>query len=291
MARFKPPARPNPAYQAAAQAGASADALFGTSRHFPQIVEIDLARIDPNPDQPRQVFADADLQSLAASIEEHGLKQPILVRRQEHDRYLLLAGERRWRAHQLLQRPTIFAILTEGDSAEIALIENLQRVDLNLLEKAEAFAAMGRREGYTHERLAQLAALNRTEITRIIGLHRLAEPIRRDYLAGHSDVAKGILFELAEIDDPAAQCALWEEVKGGLTLTALRQAKAAARPQATPPAARASDPLPPPLRNLLKTCDRLAQTTDFAALPALSDTQRNTLRNARQLLDRLLGEG
>lgn len=286
MARLKPPVRPNPAYQAAMQSGTANDALFGTSRDFPQIVEIDVARITPNPDQPRRVFRDDQIQSLADSIAAHGLKQPVLVRRAGQDRYQLVAGERRWRAHCLLQRPTIFAILTEGDSAEVALIENLQRVDLNLLEKADAFAAMSQREGYTHERLARLVALNRTEVTRIIGLHRLAAPIRRDYLDGHDDVAKGILFELAEIDDPDQQCALWEKVKSGLTLTGLRSAKSG---PAAAPRTVAPDIMPAPLRGLLRHCRQLAHDPNPGTLPPLSDEQRASLRAARAYLDRLLG--
>jgi ParB family chromosome partitioning protein len=94
------------------------DALFGMSRDFPQIIEIDLNGIDPNPAQPRQHFDQEELKGLADSIERHGLAQPILVKKSESGRYQVIAGERRLRAHQMLGRLTIYAVLSNGRAVQ-----------------------------------------------------------------------------------------------------------------------------------------------------------------------------
>src|SRR3712207_2995736 len=105
----------------------SRDALFGVASDFPHLIEVELERVRRNPDQPRRHFDEDALRSLAASIEKHGLKQPILVRTEGNGGYVLVAGERRLRAHERLGRRTIFAIVTKGDPDELALVENVQR--------------------------------------------------------------------------------------------------------------------------------------------------------------------
>ena len=106
----------------------SNNALFGVSDDLPRVIEVELDRIQTNPDQPRKHFDPDKLQELADSIREHGLIQPISVADgQTPGTYLVVAGERRLRAHQLLERPTIAAILTTGDPDVLALIENIQR--------------------------------------------------------------------------------------------------------------------------------------------------------------------
>src|SRR5512143_1573075 len=113
------------------------DHLFGTTRGVPRIIELDLAEIHTNPDQPRKTFDEEALQELAASIERHGLIQPITVKKLEDGQgYLLVAGERRLRAHEKLGLSRIVALVTKGDADEIALVENLQRQDLDPLEEA-----------------------------------------------------------------------------------------------------------------------------------------------------------
>lgn len=286
MSRSKLPKGENPAYAQAAAAGGGGDALFGTSHDFPQVVEIDLLRITPNPDQPRKRFNADELRSLAASIEAHGLKQPILVMKGKGGDYLLVAGERRFRAHQILQRSTIFAIITEGNADEIALIENLQRVDLDLLEMSDKFSVMAQRDGYTHERLAALAGRNRTEVTSILGLQRLSPTVRAQVEVTPREVSKSILFELAAVQDHAQQEALWAQVKSGMKTTALRQAKR----EAAPSFQSAQSVL-----RLVSTSRRLAREIEAVRIDvdnqsaALDGSHREELLRLRSMIDLLLG--
>ena len=140
------------------------DRLFGTSAGFPHVVELDLARVHRNPDQPRRHFDEAELRSLASSIERHGLQNPILVHPLPQGEYLLIGGERRVRAHEMLGRKTVFAILTSGDPDEIGLIDNVQRVDLNAVEYAAALARLIDKHGYTHDELAAVVGRDRTDV-------------------------------------------------------------------------------------------------------------------------------
>jgi ParB family transcriptional regulator, chromosome partitioning protein len=100
------------------------------SENLPRIVELDLEKIEINPDQPRKYFDENTIRDLASDIERRGLLQPITVKSHGENAYLLAAGERRLRAHRFLQRTTIAAIITTGDTDEIALVENIQREDL-----------------------------------------------------------------------------------------------------------------------------------------------------------------
>jgi len=100
------------------------DSLFGVSENAPSVVEADLDRIDPNPHQPRRLFDEAEMATLVASLERHGLQQPIWLKEAAGGRWQLVYGERRLRAARQLGWPTIFGVLVTGDSEEIALIEN-----------------------------------------------------------------------------------------------------------------------------------------------------------------------
>ena len=145
--------------------------FFNTSLDLPRIVEVDLERLTPNPDQPRKTFDEAALRELAASIERHGLIQPVTVKEAADDRYILVAGERRYRAHQLLGRSTIAAILTQGNPDEIALIENLQREDLNPIDAAEALATLMERHRYSQEDLGRAIGKNRVTVNELLRLN------------------------------------------------------------------------------------------------------------------------
>jgi ParB family chromosome partitioning protein len=203
----------------------SRDVFFGTSPDLPKIIEIDLEEVRPNPDQPRKIFNEESLDELASSIEKHGLIQPITVKRQE-DHYLLVAGERRYRAHQRLGRTTIPAIVTEGNADEIALIENIQREDLDALETAEALKQMAERHRYTQEELGQVIGKKQGTISELLKLNELPEAIKTDYRTSDNRPPKSVLIEITRLKTEEEQLALWEAVKlGRLTVKAARAHK------------------------------------------------------------------
>jgi len=198
----------------------------------PRIFRLRLAEIEPNPDQPRRQLDPKGLEELAASIRRHGLIQPITVKRQgDGDRYLLVAGERRYRAHELLGAEDILAVVTTGDPDEISLIENVQREDLHPLEEAVAYARMMERHAWTQEQLAETVGKARPTITNILKLNGLPDAIKVECRA-RPEVSKSLLFEIARCDGgAAAQLRLWRQVREGGTVRAAR-ARASVRPSA-----------------------------------------------------------
>jgi ParB family transcriptional regulator, chromosome partitioning protein len=120
------------------------------------LLTLPVEAIERNPEQPRKRFEDAKLEELAASIREHGVVEPILVRK-DGQRYRILAGERRWRAAQragLKEVPAVLREATDREAFELALVENLQRADLNAIEEAEAYEVLLTDHGLTQERIA-----------------------------------------------------------------------------------------------------------------------------------------
>lgn len=134
---------------------------------------IDITSIFPHPEQPRRHFDDGALQELADSIAVRGVIQPIIVRQQGHGRYQLVAGERRWRAAQrvqLHQIPAIVRDLDEAETLEIALIENVQRQDLNPVEEAQAYSRLVAQFGHSQEALGKLVGKSRSHVANLMRL-------------------------------------------------------------------------------------------------------------------------
>lgn len=144
-------------------------------------LEIEISKISPNPFQPRTDFGPEEIQELADSIREKGLLQPILLRKHK-DGYQIVAGERRFRATQVLGRTSISALvreqLSDRDMMEMALIENIQRVQLNAIEEAIAFEQLINTCGITHDELAQKLGKSRSAITNTLRLLKLDEPLK-----------------------------------------------------------------------------------------------------------------
>ncbi|MDQ2104670.1 ParB/RepB/Spo0J family partition protein [Azospirillum isscasi] len=200
------------------------DKLFGTSAGFPHVVELDIDRVHRNPDQPRRHFDENELHSLAASIDRYGLQNPILVRPLAQGDYLLIGGERRIRAHEILGRKTVFAILTSGDPDEIGLIDNVQRVDLNAVEYAAALARLVEKHGYTHDELAAVVGKDRTDVTKLLAILSLPGHVLEEYTASCTHVSRSVLIEIAAAPDDLRP-ALWAQAKEGASVKAVRQAK------------------------------------------------------------------
>jgi ParB family chromosome partitioning protein len=176
-----------------------------------RIRRLSLDRIDPNPEQPRQIFRDEGIEELAQSIRVDGLIQPIVVR-PNGDRFQLIVGERRWRAAKIAGIDKIPCIVQEFEkdrAFEIALVENIQREDLNPIEVALALNRMVHEFDFSHEELANRTGKDRTTITNLLRLLKLPRDIQQ--LVAERRISMGHARALLSIDDPAAQLALAEK--------------------------------------------------------------------------------
>jgi ParB family chromosome partitioning protein len=166
--------------------------------------EVEVSRIRPNPNQPRIQFDEAALEELADSIRERGVLQPILLRA-DGDNYMIVAGERRWRAAQRAQLHAIPAIVRDIDEstiAELALIENIQREDLNPLEEAEGYRQLIKRHGHTQDGVSRLVHKSRSHVANLLRLLELPEFVRQSLLKG--DISMGHARAVATAPDPEA---------------------------------------------------------------------------------------
>ena len=163
--------------------------------------------IIPNKEQPRKTFDEAALQELSDSIAQHGVLQPLLVRPLTTGGYQLVAGERRWRASRLAglkEVPVIIKELSDTEAMEIAIIENLQREDLNPIEEAEGLQALIDKCGYTQEEVATSVGKSRPAITNALRLLRLPEDVRQ--MTKDGDISAGHARALLAFDNEAMMC-------------------------------------------------------------------------------------
>ncbi|GIU81107.1 MAG: ParB/RepB/Spo0J family partition protein [Acidobacteria bacterium] len=186
--------------------------LARASRAIGKTLPID--KIEPNPRQPRTEIG--DLTELASSIKQRGVLEPILVVPKSDGTWMIIAGERRWRAAQLAgltEIPCIELDVTEQEAAEIALIENLQRKDLTVWEEADGLAALAQKFGYTHEEIAKKIGKSRTSVTEALAIASLPEKIRQK-CKELNITAKSILLEVARQFDEASMLAFLEALSG-----------------------------------------------------------------------------
>jgi ParB family chromosome partitioning protein len=191
----------------------SAQAPNGRDRHEPRMAAIEIARVAPNPLQPRKEFSPEGLAELTESIREHGIIQPITVRKAANDRFELISGERRIRAAieaGLTRIPAyIIEVETDRKMLELAIVENVQRIELNPIEEAEAYERLIEDCGLSQEEVATRVSKDRTTVANSIRLLKLPERIKDSLRAGvlGTGHAKAILG----ITDPARQNLLWDE--------------------------------------------------------------------------------
>jgi ParB family chromosome partitioning protein len=186
--------------------------------------EIEIARIRPNPNQPRVQFDDAALDELSKSIAARGVLQPILLR-VNGEGYEIVAGERRWRAAQRAQLHSIPAIVREIDDtsmAEIALIENIQREDLNAIEEAEGYRQLIERYGHTQDDVGRIVHKSRSHVANLLRLLDLPDAVRQALISG--EISMGHARAVASAEDPAELTA--EIIARGLSV---REAERLAR--------------------------------------------------------------
>jgi len=236
-------------------------------------LELEIVRIDPNPDQPRRVFDPAQLARLADSVRRHGVLQPVVVRRAADGRYELLVGERRWRAAQaagLTTIPAVVADVAPQDRLELALIENVQRHDLNPIELALAFRALSD-AGLTQDEIGARVGFDRSSVANHLRLLELARELQSDVESGR--LSMGHAKALLQLPNPERRRHLRDLIcQQELSVRAAEEsARRLAGPEARRRPARAAsaggaDPnmarLTDALRDRLKTRVRISGTAE-----------------------------
>lgn len=182
--------------------GRGLDSLFSDNTETTGSVELRIMEVEPNKNQPRKDFSEEALEELAASIKEHGLLQPILVRPLTNGRYQIIAGERRWRASRKAGLSTIKAVIRDfkdEEVMEIALIENLQREDLNPIEEAEGYSSLIKELGLTQEQVAKKVNKSRSYVANSLRVLNLDPSSRRALKEGK--ISLGHAKALLAIED------------------------------------------------------------------------------------------
>ena len=198
--------------------GRGLDALISTEEVHTEgastINEIDIQLIERNPNQPRREFDEEALQELADSISEIGIIQPITLRELDNGRYQIIAGERRWRASQragLVSIPAYIRTASDENVMEMALIENIQRQDLNSIEIALAYQHLIDAYGLTQEKLSERVGKKRATVANYLRLLKLPAPVQVAIQNHHIDT--GHARALLALDDPKEQVKLFQEIQ------------------------------------------------------------------------------
>lgn len=177
-----------------------------------KVVEINILDVEPMPGQPRKIFDKKKLEELANSIKEHGVIQPILVKKDETG-YKIIAGERRWRASKLVELKTIPAIIkdyTDTKTKQVALIENIQREDLNIMEVASALKELMEIEEYTVSDVSKVTGKSQSSVSNIVRLLKLTPEVQKMVLAG--ELVEGQARALLAIEDSEEQVKVAKKV-------------------------------------------------------------------------------
>jgi len=193
------------------------DALSQTGE---QVHEIPVEQIDPNPNQPRKNFARADMEDLINSIRTNGIIQPLILIKKEEGKYEVVAGERRWRSAKVLGLKTVPSLIRQIDvnkKLEIALLENIQRKDLNAMEKSRAYQRLIDEFNLTQENISKRLGIARATIANSLRLLRLSETVQ-DAIE-QEKITEGHAKTLCSINDPVKQEILLKRILGlGLTV-------------------------------------------------------------------------
>ena len=197
--------------------GRGLDALIDTTDVKTQgssnLNEIPIDQIEPNPDQPRREFDETAMQELATSIQTMGIIAPITLRQVAADRYQIIAGERRWRASQIAGLKSIPAYIRTADDEsvmELALVENIQREDLNAIEIALAYEHLAETSGMTQEKISERVGKSRTAVTNYMRLLKL--PAQIQMALKNKEIDMGHARALLSLESPSMQLKLFRDV-------------------------------------------------------------------------------
>jgi ParB family chromosome partitioning protein len=292
--------RPSPVLGAAsAMIDEATETLVTKASRFRHSFEADVSMIEADPTQPRKTFTDKEIASLAATMEERGQLQPILLRPKgpARGRWLIVAGERRWRAAKLNGWPTILAIEHDGDPEVATLLENLQRVDLTPVEEARGLQHLIEGKGWTQDQAAGALGKSKSEVSGILRILTLPDDVLAAVLTSELAIPKHALVELARVERVEAKQRLIQLAKDGqLTVRMIRSVRdGIALPE--PSSAEKSDgggarrPRPPGsgfnFREIGKVTNRLREAR--AAGQALVAKDRAYLEELRAEIDEFLG--
>jgi ParB family chromosome partitioning protein len=209
------------------------------------VIQAPVPAISPNPMQPRTTFDSQSMAELAASINEHGLIQPLIVTQQGPERYQLIAGERRWQAARMAGLATVPVIVKEAtpqQALELALVENIQRADLNPLEEASAYRQLVDEFGLTQEQVADRVGKSRVSVTNTLRLLRLPAEVQQALADG--TVREGHARALLALPSPEAQVAALKTV-AGKALSVRQTEELVRRLMAEPPPQKPKKPASP----------------------------------------------
>ena len=209
---------PRPTEATSRDEGEAGPALLGDR----EVRMLTIANLSMNPHQPRKVMTEETLHELAQSIRDNGVLQPVLVRRRD-DRFELIAGERRVRAAQIAgldEVPALVCTMAEAESMKVALLENIQRENLNAIEEAEAYRAIMEHYGATHQELADMLGKSRSGVSNMLRLLNLEQTIRNLVVEG--ELTMGHARALLRVDDGSERLRLARAVaKQGMSVRAL----------------------------------------------------------------------
>jgi ParB family chromosome partitioning protein len=264
---------------AMAAIGEATEGLVPGNSRFRHSFEALLTRVRPDPDQPRKRFDEGNIAALAATMQAEGQLQPVLVRRDPEQRgaWILVAGERRWRAAQFSGWSTILAIEHAGDAGLAALLENLQRVDLTPVEEARGLQRLLTQKGVSQQTAAEMLGRSPAEVSASLRLLTLPPA----FLEQAADVPRNVLVELARLEDGPVRDSLMQRAsEGALTVRAIREARAAAPP---PP----RQPTSPDHWSALERVTLMLERRK-AKGETLSEAERHGLTALRARIDTLL---
>lgn len=258
-----------------------------------ELVRLPLSQVDPDPGQPRRHFNKERLAELKASIEARGQLSPALVRRhpQDENRFMLIAGERRYRVLTDLGHESILAIVlpvSEQEAREIALIDNLQRADLSAFEEASGYQSLIDEYKYTQEEVAKIVGKDQTVISATLSINKLPEKIKDDEVA--QQASKSVLLELVKVTDTKKQRALWidikKDIKAGISVSTRKTRQKRMELQG---AQQAPTPTPPGSDKVVVVSKQLSrQLADLTPeMLASNPEQQEMLRTIRERLDEL----
>lgn len=257
--------------------------------------ELDINRVEPDPDQARKVFTEEHIEELAQSLEEHGQLQPVLVRPDAKKRgcYIIVAGERRLRAAQRAGLTRLLAIEHTVEHDVASLVENLHREDLNPIEEANGISLLASRYKWTQRQLAKKLSRSASDINGMLAIAKLPADIKAAVLNSEQQPARNLLIELARLPDNVERNALLESaLNGELPFSRLREVAARQREEKNPTTATYSR-----IRREAKVAPPTARTISRVALALmemhpseLNEQRRKSLENLRDVVLRLLDE-